>query len=144
MFYSAEFYHTGVYHALWWIQTCELWKLNLKPVRRILEGSRWALFWLVGSILEPMLTNYSWFRLSSGLVAGAAPGSSWLAACEGGFPGIDFSNSRKQKLRPSLPNCQFEACHVVNLTLANSVLSIQAFVEGNFLDFLLGMRFKCL
>ena len=57
---------------------------------------------------------------------------------------LDFSSSRKQKLRPSLPNCQFEACHVVNLTLANSVLSIQAFVEGNFLDFLLGMRFKCL
>jgi hypothetical protein len=50
----------------------------------------------------------------------------WLLV-RGGFPWnslvLDFSSCGKQKLRPSLPNCQFVASHGVSLALAKSVLS---------------------
>ena len=109
VFYSSQFFRTGVYHSLCWIQTCELCKFNIKPVRGISGRSRWTSFWLLGSISrdmgvfwmvkdlgylgdfqEPMLTKHSLFRLGSGLVAEAAPGSSWLDTCEGGFPVLDL------------------------------------------------------
>jgi hypothetical protein len=60
-------------------------------------------------------------------------GSSWLLMIGGGvvfleLTCLDFSSSGKQKLRPSLPNCQFAACHGVSLALANTVFSLEAFL----------------
>lgn len=44
----------------------------------------------LGNFLEPMLVDYSLFTFDSGMVVGAALGSSCLAACDGGFLAIDL------------------------------------------------------
>ena len=69
-----------------------------------------------------IVINYTWLKLGGG-AASTAP--DWLPV-RGSFSWNwlvwNFSSSGKQKLRPSLPNCQFAACHGVSLSLVKSVL----------------------
>ena len=85
--------------------------------------------WLILQLVRLWRLPRGWLTHSSylfllqarwqGVLGLAARGCGWLTT--GSW--IQVLISGKQKLRPSLPNCQFAACHGVSLALAHSVLS---------------------
>jgi hypothetical protein len=86
----------------------------------------WEPLWLLKALGD--LEDFCWLTIVDlGWVAGQlVTASDWLpmkGSCSWNWLVLDFSSSEKQKLRPVLPNCQFQVCYRFSLVLANSVLS---------------------
>lgn len=100
-------------------RACVLLPSLISSISRGLTDSTigWAL-----KTSQELLTHSSYLFLLlarwQGVLGSATQGCGWLTM--GSW--IQVLTSGKQKLRPSLSNGQFAACHGVNLVLANSVL----------------------
>jgi hypothetical protein len=91
--------------------------LSVRGIPGRVGGSDWFYNWsgtgdLPGGCLL-ILATCSYFRPDDKVSSDRLPTGSWIWVLISG----------KQKLRPSLPNCRFAACHGVRLTLVNSVPS---------------------
>lgn len=116
--FSLSLYLLFLFPWIW----VSLWLVN--PLRGLVYFCWLTIFGtskVVGQLLQIQIdSQWGWLRIGGGKLPHCLSMRDYFS---GNWLVLEFCNSGKQKLKSTtLLNCQFPACHVVSLALANSGL----------------------